>query len=95
MNKPREHAAIIKAWADGAEVEFYSHHTRKWELALTPSWSPVVEYRLKPEKKPDTVCKYFASEIAIAEVNIDDKLGNLLLFFDGRTGKLKDAEVLE
>jgi hypothetical protein len=53
MNKPHKHAEVIKAWADGKEVEYLSVTTNKWELISGPypSWIETREYRIKPEPK--------------------------------------------
>lgn len=52
MNKPRRHADLIKAWADGAEIEYrdlsFSDH---WFCINNPDWSDNREYRIKPEKE--------------------------------------------
>ena len=57
--KPHKHAELIKAWADGAEIEAKLVEKRKetaWELCLDPWWNdPAFEYRIKPEQKPDVV----------------------------------------
>jgi hypothetical protein len=45
--KPRRHAHLIKAWADGAEIE-YLDGFGDWQLKSYPSWSPHVVYRVKP-----------------------------------------------
>ncbi len=49
MNKPHKHAAIIKAWADGAEIE--ALRDGEWMLCLGPEWHEETEYRIKPEKE--------------------------------------------
>lgn len=51
MNKPHVHAGLIKAWADGAEIEY--HHLLGWIPATTPTWCIDKTYRIKP--KPDVV----------------------------------------
>jgi hypothetical protein len=102
MNKPHKHAELIKAWADGAEIE---------ELHLKKGWQPFTDghwmecdswdYRIKPQPKPDTqywlrtyehsggsiFTPYFLSPTEVQPANIK-------LTFDGETGKLKSAEVL-
>lgn len=50
MNKPRQHAALIKAWADGAEIE-YLNRADIWESTNDPIWNPETKYRIKPEKE--------------------------------------------
>jgi hypothetical protein len=52
--KPHKHAEIIKAWADGAEIQYYEHG---WlDCTDCPIWQVDVEYRIKPEppKYPQT-----------------------------------------
>ena len=47
-NKPHVHAEIIKAWADGAEVEVFSFANNNWNLSVNPLWNPAHVYRIKP-----------------------------------------------
>lgn len=49
--KPRKHAAVIKAWADGAEVEGCHPDSRRWTVLSNPAFSEDWEYRVKPPKK--------------------------------------------
>ena len=102
MKTPHKHAELIKAWADGAEIEYFDSHTNCWrsQPALFP-WYEDYKYRIKPEPKPDVV------RYVTYEWNPRDKQtyggipnqkqslhANLKLTFDGETGKLKSAEVL-
>ena len=50
-NKPHVHAEVIKAWADGKQIQFKNELTNGWiDLAiLHPSWLLTSEYRVKPE----------------------------------------------
>lgn len=55
MNKPHKHAELIKAWADGAEIEGRDQNSPyradwQWEAFITPSWHDNWEYRIKPER---------------------------------------------
>ena len=45
MNKPHKHAALIKAWADGAEIEMLASGGA-WLIRESPSWSLGIEYRI-------------------------------------------------
>lgn len=49
---PHKHAEIIKAWADGAKVQFRNDPGEKWEDITrgAPHWFEPYEYRVKPEK---------------------------------------------
>jgi len=47
MNKPHKHAELIKAWADGAEIERKCSPEDKWEYLPNPAWNVDFEYRVK------------------------------------------------
>jgi hypothetical protein len=49
MNKPHKHAEVIKAWADGAEVQTRSDSYHDWYDIDLPVWYPSHQYRVKPE----------------------------------------------
>ena len=38
QQKPRKHSELIKAWADGAEIEWFNHRTGVWEFIVDPTW---------------------------------------------------------
>ena len=46
--KQHKHAEIIKAWADGAEIQVRGKG--EWFDALNPTFSNPFEYRVKPKK---------------------------------------------
>lgn len=50
---PHKHAELIKAWADGAEIEIFSKVYQEWIFMPFPDWHNEMEYRIKPEPKPD------------------------------------------
>jgi hypothetical protein len=95
--KPHKHAELIKAWADGAEIEAFDSCIDSWTKASSPSWGNQIEYRIKPEPKPDVRLFTYVGryEGDLPEVVIFHKLPNLILWFDGETGELKSAEVLK
>lgn len=49
MNKPHKHCELIKAWADGAEIQFFNYFTSSWKDLNEPIWSDENEYRIKPQ----------------------------------------------
>jgi hypothetical protein len=49
MNKPHKHAECIKAWADGAEIEYWSDVYADWHPSINPSWHLQTTYRIKPQ----------------------------------------------
>lgn len=46
---PHKYADVIKAWADGYEVQYYSKCNEAWEDQDYPSFNPDLEWRVKPE----------------------------------------------
>jgi len=103
MKTPHKHAALIKAWADGAKIQ-YHHQDGLWMDCPKndPLWSTECDYRVKPEPKPNVV-RYVCLDIDCnARVNVRSnyfsgavhRCENLMVVFDGETGKLKDAQVL-
>lgn len=77
------HAELIKAWADGAEIEYFRAFdgSNRWEHLPAPSWLPNVEYRIKPTPKPDVV--------------MYGKRNNIKLTFSGETGELTAVELIK
>lgn len=55
--KPRPHAELIKAWADGAVIQ-YLDDSGNWEdvFGNSPTWGSANKYRIKPE--PADIEKY-------------------------------------
>lgn len=109
--KPHKHAELIKAWADGAEIQdrykFGYRYWTDWADNDEPTWQFDHEYRIKPEPKPDVVMymgfelnqessgEYVITTTIPWASNKPKTSSNLKLIFDGETGKLKDAEVLK
>jgi len=51
VRQPHKHADVIKAWADGAIVQYRSDSYPDWDISLNPRWSKELEYRVKPENR--------------------------------------------
>ena len=96
MKTPHKHAAIIKAWADGALIQERFKGDGKWH-SFDDIWmdDDEWEYRIKPEPTPDVV-RLLMAELhhGCTSIYMTNTLTNLKLTFDGETGKLKAAEVL-
>lgn len=43
---PHKHAEVIKAWADGRDVEIRTGPQYPWRVAYHPTWNPEYEYRV-------------------------------------------------
>jgi hypothetical protein len=98
MRKPHRHAELIKAWADGAEIEV-KLPSGAWHYCHDPYWGDNSVYRIKPEPKPDFVYYgvFYMNDSMILEscfTKTNDHGDHIKLTFDGETGKLKSAEVL-
>lgn len=98
MKQPHKHAEVIKAWADGAEIQWFEDYAwHDWVWSHAPAFMHHDEYRIKHEPKPDVVTFAFAEKDHLAYEATQYQLDadNLRLTFDGETGKLKKAEVLK
>ena len=98
--KLHKHAELIKAWADGATIE--CNDCGVWFYANNPTWQENMEYRIKPEPKPDVVGYLYQDnsvwrEYRKEQYNRNDDLIRpaIKLTFDGETGEPKSAEVLK
>ena len=89
-----KHAELIHAWADGAKIETRPYSDAGWFPVEEPHWHLTREYRIKPEPKPDVVSYIYARGGHFCEERYGEH-HNLKLTFDGETGKLKAAEVIE
>ena len=99
-----KHAELIKAWADGHTIERLwtdiNHPTRAWWMIdYQPDWDEYLEYRIKPEPKPDVIRAYKVknnnAQFGKNDIQCHEFGANLKLIFDGETGELKSAEVLK
>lgn len=98
MRKPHKHAELIKAWADGAEIQFRYNANIPWsDVEGACGWDIDCEFRIKP--KEDYV--YYGVFDMDGSMSIEscftknkDKGDHIKVTFDGETGKLKSAEVL-
>jgi hypothetical protein len=100
----RKHYDLILAWAEGKEIQYRCDSDEDWYdiQDVSPSWDEKIEYRIKPEPKPDIV-GYTRADLKNQDfIYIDSRVidfradtDNLKLVFDGETGKLKSAEVLD
>lgn len=94
--KAHKHSELIKAWADGAEIE--CKDCGAWYYAKDPRWQEDMEYRIKTEPKPDWYRHYMVAEEGngiYPRGTCEQMNANLRLWFDGETGKLKDAEMVK
>ena len=90
------HAEIIKAWADGSEVQLKNRY-HNWRDTKNPTWHETYEYRIKPTSTSDYV-QYICFDLdngatVYRSILFDD--ANLKLIFDGKTKELKSAEVIK
>lgn len=84
---PHKHAKLIKAWADGAEIELL--HGGVWVRLDHPLWNENAQYRRKPES---VVQRWLFTEHSMCR-NPEVNPANLQLTFED--GKLIAAEVLK
>jgi hypothetical protein len=90
----RKHVELIKAWADGAEIEYKDtvFPDRGWNFVKSPSWEDHIEYRIKPE--PVKVVRYLVigDSFTLYGYSENQNANLRLTLIDG---KLVEAEVLK
>ena len=102
--KPHKYAELIKAWADGADIE-WQDKCGKWRpFGITGIWFEDLTYRIKPEPKPDYVstrrvflkyCDSFGYYAEMENNALSGRPNNVRFTFDFETGELKSAEVIK
>jgi hypothetical protein len=105
-SKPHKHAAVIKAWADGAQVQYKYPGEETWHDIAEPSWKGIIEYRIKPECKPDIVGygqavlqpgnKTMPTLVKVVDGGtVRWPSDNVKFTFDGETNELKNVELIK
>ena len=96
MPTPRKHAKLIKAWADGAVIQFRQNPGRgDWfdcnQMMIV--WGEDAEFRIKPQVVEDVTEELYVSRRNFMPAGNRVK-PNLILTYNGNTGELKKAEVI-
>lgn len=61
MGTPHKHAELIKAWADGAKIQWLRKDGVWVDVWLAPAWHNTDAYRIKPEPKKVQI-RYYLSK---------------------------------
>lgn len=95
MSKPHKHAEIIKAWADGAQLERRLPSEKYWYTCHNPTWHEDEEYRVKyPTLDADDVQR-IANKHAISVVATMLIIGDVLHAVIDKNRVVPIAEVRE
>ena len=94
---PHVHAELIKAWADGAQIQIYNEAMNGWidigNRGNIIYWCNGDQFRIKPEPKPDVVRYSWLSPSGTSGTNSLHYVGqdNIKHVYDGETGRLKSV----
>jgi hypothetical protein len=87
---PRKHAELIKAWADGAEIQVLE--CGYWHDCPAPVWNEKIVYRLKPVPKADYIRRGFmdfrSPDYGHSGIPVN-------VTFSGETGEPKKVEIVK
>ena len=64
--KSHKHAKLIKAWANGAKIQWWNAEHRKWfdlDDSRPFSWDESIVYSIKPEEKKPVVRWLWAKQV--------------------------------
>lgn len=100
MTTPHKHAEVLRAIADGKEVQYQCQGEENWKDAKNPFNNPITypeyDWRVKPEPKPDFLTRRYIGIDAHHYFFVDPMAeANVIFTFDGETRKLKKVEVIE
>ena len=71
-----KHADLIKAWADGAEIQAWDHQKGIWRTCSESMvWDQEMMYRIKPEVKIDSRLVYLNLRFTIER---DGAMANII-----------------
>ena len=96
---PHKHAEVIRAYADGAQIQWRQTDEKPWQDIDGPSFSNVYQYRVKPKE----TIKLYRSVSLLDDDNNTISLwyeetantANMVFFFEPDTLKFLGAEVLK
>jgi len=90
-----KHAKVLRAIADGKEVEYWSIEAGEWASGgyINPITSYELEWRIKPEPKPPIVDVIRLHYDSFIRVDYDDP-ANVRLTFDSDTKQLIKVELI-
>lgn len=94
----QKHYDLIVAWAEGHQIEVFDDQYSKWTASVYPSFLSGLEYRIKPAPKPDLVREALIVNSLSAGPLLyaaSPSEANIVLVFDGETGKLKQCTIKE
>ena len=96
MGTKHKHAEVIKAWADGEEIEFlFNGDGKTWRPCHSnkPGWDETVNYRVKTKNIVLERCLHI-SELGYLLANAFDT-ANCRMTFDPITRQLIDVEMIK
>lgn len=87
-----KHADLIRAWADGAQIQVFSKRWKRWIDTAKPTWDTETSYRIKAEQNIWEAHMTLERSDVVAKMYVKP---NLRLTFDAHTNELLSAEVLK
>lgn len=88
------HADLIIAWAEGAEIQRFCGDGW-YDDSDTPGWFEDCEYRIKPKNTEVEGIVVLEPEFCRFRQPRKDELSNIKFEFDGESGKLIGATILD
>ena len=79
MNKQHKHAELIKAWADGAQIEFKCGEEWLDFMSGTNNWHESMEYRIKPREFENGAFYPVTLDLGLRHIAIYLRNGNFYL----------------
>jgi hypothetical protein len=88
MMKKHKHADLIKTWADGSQIQYWSTEHDGWVDIDSPCWCDDTDYRIKP--KPSYIKLIDLDRVGLNGINVlytpDKKLCAKILDIEFKSG---------
>ena len=95
--KPHKHAELIKAWADGAEIQALCAECNDWIECTSPAWYEHTCYRIKPEEKAiqtlylkSAICDVTDEGIGCGNINVNLSEHYVVITYNPNTKAIED-----
>lgn len=91
----KKHEKLIKAWLDGAEIQYFDRYKLKWIDTKDLSWLVDVPHRIKPKTIEFKDCSFNDEEYCVDEFGRISEIEAASFNIEYKTNFIKDKKIAE
>ena len=91
----KKHEKLIKAWLDGAEIQYFDRYKLKWIDTKDLSWLIDVPHRIKPKTIEFKDCSFNDEEYCVNEFGRISEIEAATFNIEDKTNFIKDKKIAE